>query len=380
MSKLKVVIIGGGGNTAEVTGSILTLNGHNVSFFRFPKQVKVKGTPVRPTRSLERLQKFQVNPREGLEDYSYQGKAYFTDINGISKADVIIIAMPSYMMELLPKLLPNVFSNKIVISLCERFLNTSVFLRAIKETGFLPPKFMISHRSDPFDANKVGKDGFNRLWRMKENNDYFITPNIYLKEAVDIMVSIYGTHAYKWKSVSSIWDIAFQNLNAISHAVTDFDAVFERKFILGQPHYTKDTYTPLTVENINRIIAERDILTQKILGKVFPSLRAHEKSSYGSKGMEDILGTAIFRLENKILVNRPAPEMYRASGFEDIGWSLVPMEEVATMFKVPMPYTSNLINKWSQKVGVNYRKVGRKVGDLIQTLPNCSVLINSYSL
>lgn len=366
---MKITIIGGGGNTAEATGAMLLMKGHQVNFYRFPHHIHIVGLPIRPHRSLSRLQKIEISPSEDYKDYKYMGKAIYIDKSDISKSDAIIIALPSYMMEILPSLLPFTFGGKIVISLCERFHNTEVFFRSLRTLGHPFPKIMISHRSDPFDSNKISHEGINRLWRIKENNDYYITPCNSFKEALNVMVALYGDQALKWKRVKSLWDISFQNINAISHAVTDLFALQENKYIIGTPHYTPLTYTPKIVDIINKVIGDRDLITRHILGCSYLSLGQHEARSYGADGLEDILGTHLFRFENRILKNRPAPVWYRMSGFEDIGWSIVPMEEVARHFGIKVKYVTSLINAWISLTNIDYRKYGRHLGSIIYSLP-----------
>lgn len=372
---MKITIIGGGGNTAEVTGAMLMMRGHTVNFYRFPFQIPVKGTPLRPTRSLKRLSQIDICPTLELSDYTFDSKAIFIQKSEIIKSDIIIIAMPAYMMERLPSLLPFVFSNKIVISLCERFHNTLVFFRGLEQQGMALPRIMISHRSDPYDANKTSKEGSNRLWRVKKSNDYYITPSELTDESLSIMEIVYGSQSLKWKCVNSLWDISFQNLNAISHAVTDLYALKHNKFKIGTPHYTVETYTPKTVEMIKNIIKERDMITNRLMGCVYPSLEEHESKSYGAQGLLDILGTNIYRYENSILKNRPAPEWYRASGFEDVGWSITPMEELAIKMNIDVPYTTSLINAWNNFAAVDYRKIGRRLDSIIYTLPNINLIL-----
>jgi len=80
-------------------------------------------------------------------------------------------------------------------------------------------------------------------------------------------------------------------------------------------------------------------------------------------------GTPEFRLHNQQMKYRFAPETYRASGYEDVGWSLVPLEKLGLVLGVNVENISKLIDDWNQFAKINYRMVGRNLEMVLPYLP-----------
>jgi hypothetical protein len=98
-----------------------------------------------------------------------------------------------------------------------------------------------------------------------------------------------------------------------------------------------------------------------VVGSDFASLADYDAQVFGSGGAPSLAlaGRADFRIEHESLRRAPAPEYWGAFGYEDTGWSMVTLESLARVFRIPTPALSRLIDDWCIYSGVDLRMHGR---------------------
>jgi len=283
------------------------------------------------------------------------------------------VALPAYLHDTLGELLWDVFRDKIVVLLCERFLNSGAFLNSLIKSKAGLPRVLLTHKSEPIDATKNGFEGECRIWRLKKSADVSVVLGHY-KPAVKFCHDLWCLPEKALRIGTPLLHVAFQNLNSIGHACVDLKALRLDSYILGQPHYTPKTYTEDVVQRILLVAEESNSISKAVANFMPKSLAEHDLTSYSGGRLDEIAGTARFRLESSIAKHRLAPPRFRASGYEDAGWSLVPLEQLGRFIDIKTPNLTRLIDEWCMLTGVQYRRLGR---NFIKTLEALIVSIDT---
>ena len=118
------------------------------------------------------------------------------------------------------------------------------------------------------------------------------------------------------------------------------------------------------MDRVNNITRERDTISLRLLGKCFRNLVEYDRAADRQKFGAGYYGTALYRQENVMLRSVPRPAIYYAHGYEDVGWSLVPLESVAKLLNIVSPQLSILIDEWCEFMSHDYRKTGRTIRSL----------------
>ena len=160
---------------------------------------------------------------------------------------------------------------------------------------------------------------------------------------------------------ASLLDLAFENAHCIEHAVADIQNLKRNSYVAGNRLYSRYLYDDRIVNRIAKIILERDQVAISILKRSFASLADYDHRVFrGESAMNaSLAGTARFRCHHQLLSQAPSPEDYNAFGYEDIGWSMVPMESMAKRVSIPTPNLTALIDEWSEFMDCDYRSHGR---------------------
>lgn len=358
---MKVVIIGGGGNVAEAMAAFLLERGISLSVWRFKEHVHVPGTPLRPSRDIERLNKTELRPRVGLSEYAHSSKTVWASEADLNQADIIIFSMPSYMAEYAARALGRYISNKILLNVSDRFLGTYAFLRVMQRNKFPMPSISIAFNGVPLMSQKKRRDGFNVLFHVKPRHSYTYWPPEKKAEAEESLNYLFGIYPEQLKQFAGWLPLAFENVHCIEHAVADLANLKKLHYSNPTLLYSEDAYDAEITGRISRISLERDVIAQKIVGRCFSSLTDYDHNVFPTlhDDLKSLAGLEKYRQHHEALRHAPAPDVVGAFGYEDIGWAMVPMESVAKSVGVDTPHLSALINNWNELQGVNYRKVGR---------------------
>ena len=364
---MKVAIIGGGGQLAEGVGSLLMQRGFDVGFYR-PAWIDVPGVPRRPIRTSSRLSRVFVQraAMAELDSFSFN-YTWFDDPAAFSSAEVIIFALPSFLAERLGGRLASALSGRILLNLSDRFLGTYALAVAASDVAhFLPPRLGIAFNSPPLLAYQPLRDMETRVYFTKPFVMMSCFPQAGISEATAIVAHLFGFRAGEIRVAPSMLHLAFENINSILHSVQDLQNLRSREY--GRPGYLYDptAYTDRMVKRINAIAKERDVIARTLDNVSFRSLEEFDGSTFRNSVAQSgtICGTAIYRHEHPLLRSIPRPSVYTAHGYEDVGWSMVPMESLASSLRIRTPSLTELINEWNSYMNVDYRRVGRSVSSL----------------
>lgn len=364
---MKVCIIGGGGQVAEGIGAMLIQNNIDVFFYR-AKRIFVKGTPIRPKRTQNRFDNIEIigTKKTIIEEATF--KYEWADESMLIKCEVFIFTMPSYTAEVIARSLSKYLSGKILINISDRFLGTFAMNQEILKAGYKTLGFGIALNSPPIVAYQPIRNGFTKVYYDKSSVNFSCLSNNYSSEAIQILKDVLKLPEKSIKMSSSMLGLAFENTQSIVHSVQDLENLLLGNYGVNGigSRYDKCSYTDMMVKNINEIIVERDEVSHYYLGLKFKSLADYDIASNKKfkTGLSIEYGTALYRQEHNILNTVPRPSIYYAHGYEDIGWSMVPLESFAKKAGIKTPNLSKLIDRWSFFMSNDYRANGRTIESL----------------
>jgi hypothetical protein len=356
---LKVGIIGGGGQLAE--GIAAWLGSRNLSVVHYrPPYIPTLGVPRRPKRPQARLGLYQVNVEKMSQIEAREEKHRWVEIDELKKVDVLIYCLPSYLAEPTGVLLSSVLNGKYFINLSDRFMGTEALL---KSAQMVSPKSSvkgaIAFNSPPALSYQRKRNGPTSIIYTKP---FVVAAPLYnlKREAGEALLdSVFGITSIKW--VDNSLELAFENVNSILHAVQDLECMIQGRFSQPGFLYSPQTYTLPMVDRINAVVKERDLIAYKLTGKKYRNLLEFDSSTFYTPPPSPPPATPEYRHHHPLLSTVPRPEVFTAHGYEDIGWSLVPIEACGKLFNIPTPAISSLINDWNSFSKVNYRFGGRSI-------------------
>ena len=346
---MHICILGGGGNVAEATGSALYTNGHKVSLFRFPTQIPIPGTPIRPERSRTRLS--EINIKKVFQDAhdlpNY--KPTWIGLNQFKDVDAFIFAFPTYMAEPVAALIGKHMAGRPLITLSDRFLGSYAFLTNVRHLygENAMPSIAIAFNGVPIMAQKETRDAPVSVFYIKPRHSFACYPYEQQNEAKLILNNLFGLKPENLVSYESMLHLAFENTHCIEHAVVDLHNLQRNRYIAGKKLYSHELYEPAVLQRIDNVALDRDRISQVVLGKRFASLKEYDLRVFGSLGSpgSDLAGTSEFRTLHSALSRAPNPESWGAFGYEDTGWSMVTLESFGKAFNISTPSLSKLIDE-----------------------------------
>lgn len=364
---MKVCIIGGGGQVADALGALLRQNNIDTIFYR-PERIIIPGIPIRPKRP----QKYFYDLQIGSTDLTVIEKADFHynwfDESKLKSCDVFIFAMPSYLAEPIAKRLAPYISNKVFINISDRFLGTYAMNVEILKAKYPQFSMAIAFNSPPLISYQPIRNEHTSVYYDKSSVYIGCFPKNKIDEAKQLVSYLFNLPKLNIKVASSLLELAFENTQSIIHAVQDLYNLKNGKYAKNGfgSRYDVDVYTDEMVARVNRIIQERDKVSLFYLNKRFRNIEDYDSASNKnfkkSEGIE--YGTALYRRSHTVLNSVPRPSIYYAHGYEDIGWSMVPLESIAIYAGIPTPNLTALINEWCAYMHNDYRKSGRTIESL----------------
>jgi|GEM_PF-4772309 len=381
---MRVCILGGGGNVAEATGSVLYANGHNVFLFRFPTQIPVPGTPIRPERSRIRLS--EINIKRVFQDAHDlpMYKPTWIGLNQFKEVDAFVFAFPTYMAEPVAALIGKHMAGRPLIALSDRFLGSYAFLTNVRylHGDNAMPSIAIAFNGVPVMAQKETRDAPVSVFYIKPRHSFACYPHKQQNEARIILNNLFGLKSENLIGYESMLHLAFENTHCIEHAVVDLYNLQRNRYIAGKKLYSQELYKPEVLKRIDDVASDRDKISQMVLGKRFASLKEYDLRVFGDFGSPgfDLAGTSEFRTLHSALSKAPSPESWGAFGYEDTGWSMVTLESFGKAFNLSTPSLSKLIDDWNRYSGCDYREAGRTASSLmLSNLQDKTKEVRTYS-
>ncbi len=366
---MRIAVLGAGGQVADAIGILLAQRGYDVSHYRFRNTIHLPGVPVRPRRSQKRYSGTAVLGLTGSELEETRSKYHWVGKDDIAKADVVIYALPSYLAEYTGHSLSNVLDGKVLINLSNRFLGTySLAVAARRANPSFRPGLFVAFNSPPLLPYQANRETFGRMLYQKPSVMCSCFPNWKEREAKRQVADLF---AFDWQSIRffpSELDLSFENVNSIVHAVQDLHNLSIRSY--GDQGYGSlygtDSYHQTMESQITSIVNERNAVARVYSSRKFRSLREFDLSTFRRNDVDDHLydSSVSFRQQHDVLSLVPKPTWYNAHGYEDVGWSLVPMESFGRLANVRTPQLSSLIDQWTRLMRVDYRRHGRDVESL----------------
>ncbi|WP_371171200.1 hypothetical protein [Aliiroseovarius sp. 2305UL8-7] len=361
---MKIVIIGGGGNAAEATGGFLLAKGYEVSFFRFSTRILVPGTPVRTTRLRSRLDRIEVKGTGDFSAYTFNGKVNWANEDDLRRADVFIYAMPSYLVEKVGEHLGKFIDGKVLINLSDRSLGTYNLVKSMKRYSYeAGPRLAIAFNGVPIMSQKHHREGDNSLFFVKPKLSFSVNKSELKHEAIQLLCDIFSLRASALKYYDSFLRLCMENVHSIEHAVADIVNLRYGNYDQPGRLYSSVNYTQAICRRISNIASERDRISLCLFGQSFVSLGAYDEVVFPSKFEEvaALSGSNKYRNEHEILKWAPSPDRISAFGYEDVGWAMVPLEQIGLLLGVESPALAALIDDWTTFCGTDFRAHGRKV-------------------
>ena len=380
---MRVCILGGGGNVAEAVTSLVASQGHQVSQFRFQNHLPIKGTPRRPPRSKLRLNESRMRLLfdEGLDLPRY--RVSWVDVDDFHNLDAFIFAFPSYMAEPVAKVLGPHLAGRVFINLSDRFLGTYAYLRTVINSHGRKalPSIAIAFNGVPIMAQKPNRDSPLSVFFIKSRHSFAWYPNCEEMQSRELLALIFSMSEQMLNPYPSMLHLAFENAHCIEHAVVDLHNLRRGKYDAQGKLYSTHLYPEEAIRRIDAVVTDRDRIAMAILGRHFLSLSDYDLRVFSSAGAPDFgfAGTPEFRIRHRFLSQAPNPEPWGAFGFEDIGWSMVTLESLGSLFGIRHPALSDLIDDWNTFTGCDYRVLGRTVSSLnLHAVLNTSCDVTSY--
>lgn len=352
---------------AEALGAVLTLRGYTPCFYR-PKPIPICGVPRRPRRPGSRLSGAQLASSPGVSVDAFTFRYNWAGSRELARADVFIFALPSFAAEQIGAELAAFLSGKIVVNVSDRFLGTyALAVSATSNYPEIPPlRLGIAFNSPPLLAYQPLRDQETRIYYEKPFVMMACFPRDKMAEAQLVVGDLFGIPPINIRSVPSMLDLAFENINSILHAVQDLANLKNGAYRHGGSLYAPAVYTDAMVRRISCTVAERDLVAQRFVETRFRSLVQFDGTTFYDAVAASVApaGTAAYRHAHPLLTTIPRPTAFTAHGYEDIGWSMVPLESFAAELGIKTPVLSALIAEWNLFMSADYRSVGRTTKSL----------------
>jgi len=371
---LNVCILGGGGNVAEAVIGKLLANGHSVSQFRFATQKVIPGVPQRPPRSMDRIKEIKFIQVNGEENESLVSKEIETitsvDYEFFHKFDVFIYAYPSYMTESVANELGKHLIGKPLVNLSDRFLGSYSLVKHMQRLYGQTPIVCAAFNGVPIMALKDKRENPTTVYYVKPKHSVSWYPQTRdgRTQAISLLLDLFGFSADCLIPYPNMLHLALENTHCIEHAVVDlYNLKKENYSDTSNKLYSETLYKNECISRIESIVNERNKISQKLVGRIFYSLKDYDVKVFGINSQSTNLadaGTEKYRIQHKYLSQAPNLSKTTAFGYEDIGWSMVTLESLAKAFSIESPELSALIDEWNQYMNEDYRKVGRTIEKL----------------
>jgi hypothetical protein len=358
---MRVCVIGGGGQLAEAVSAWIETQGHEVVHYR-PSPLKVPGVPVRPARPTARLEKFITSPEPHAATDGRTGRYRWITRREAARADTFLYCLPSYLAELVGAQLATATNGKHLVNLSDRFMGTVAFSRAA--VNVLPQwrcSPAVAFNSPPTLAYQRRRNTMTSVIYTKPFVVAAPTEPDALRDALELIEALFGIAEIRWYPTTL--HLAFENINSIVHAVQDLECLKRGLFESPGSLYDAETYTAGIVKRINQVTHDRDAVARRYSQHRFRSLRDFDGSIFRTSSQYSP-GTPRYRHHHPLLSTVPRPSVYTAHGYEDVGWSMVPVESAGRMAGVATPSLSALIDDWNLYMGVDYRLIGRSARSL----------------
>lgn len=359
---MKILIIGLGGQISDMVSWYFNSLGHKVYQYR-PKKVFIPGVPVRPKKKLGN--RFQISDplkiaEKGTIDYRVPEN--LENIN----YDVVVIATPSFLIPSLGKEIGKVLDGKLVINISDRFMGGLELCYEMSRYGYAP-KRVICLNTTPLQAYSENYFESKKLYLFKQVISY---SQLILDKMLcrDDILNILFPDVPQFIEHKNYFDLAFENVHSILHAVQDIVNLKSGNYQMIKSQnrlYSDATYSNQMICKVNQIVGIRDRISAHYTSKLFRGLGDYDNAAFSTVSVHR-KGTARYRNDHIVLNKLPTPLIFNCCGYEDIGWSMVPMEALGMMAGVNTGILSALINEWNDFMKVNYRFTGRRVGELLK--------------
>jgi hypothetical protein len=259
-------------------------------------------------------------------------------------------------------------SSRVVINVSDRFLGTyAMTLAAARQCPALPPtRLGIAFNSPPMLAYQPVRGASTNIYYEKPFVVMGCFPREHVNEARDVVCSLFGFEREDVRAVPTIVDLALENVNSILHVVQDLENLKRGRYHCQGSLYTPDVYTSETVRRIHGVVQDRDRVAAFLTSRCFRSLHAFDGTTFRSETalQGGAPGTAEYRHGHPLLLSIPRPTAYTAHGYEDVGWSAVPLESFGAAVGAATPALTAVVDDWCAHFGTNYRAVGRTCSTL----------------
>ncbi|WP_146778761.1 hypothetical protein [Actinomadura craniellae] len=357
----EVCVIGGGGQVAEGVSALLAGRGHRITHYR-PGFLPIPGVPRRPPRPLSRLERFAVHgePQAAMDDGA--ARYQWVSRSEVRGCEVFVFCLPSYLAEFIGFQLAPALRHKHIVNVSDRFMGTVALCRAaeLAHPGWRPAS-AVAFNSPPLLAYQRRRDAVTSLLYSKPFVLAAPVHQAMRKDAGSVIKEIFGLDRIRW--MDTTLDLAFENINSIVHAVQDLECLRGGHFGVEGSLYDPALYTEKIVARINEVTRDRDQVASAYTRHVYRDLRTFDATTFQVPGLASP-GTAGYRHGHGLLSTVPRPETFTAHGYEDVGWSMVPLESAGRLAGVPTPALSTLIDDWNTLMNVDYRLVGRTASAL----------------
>ena len=288
-----------------------------------------------------------------------------------NKFDVFIYAYPSYMTECAATELGRHLIGKPLVNLSDRFLGSYSLVKQMQKLygPTAVPSVCAAFNGVPIMALKETRENPTTIYYVKPRHSICWYPQTRdgRTKAIIILLDLFKFSEDCLIPYPNMLHLAFENTHCIEHAVVDLYNLKNKNYSnTSSKLYSETLYKNECISRIERIVIERNKVSQKLVGKAFYSLRDYDVKVFGNAQSTNLndAGTEKYRIEHKCLSKAPNLSTTTAFGYEDIGWSMVTLESLAITYGIDTPELSALINEWNEYMNCDYRQIGRTIQKL----------------
>jgi hypothetical protein len=283
------------------------------------------------------------------------------------RADIYVFCLPSFLAEFVGYRLGHALRDKFVVNVSNRFMGTEALCQAAERTSAgWSMAGAVAFNSPPLLAYQRVRNAATSLLYSKPFVLAAPCRGTPISTAASVIADLFGIREIRW--MPSELELAFENINSIVHAVQDLACLRAGLFNFPGPLYDRATYTDEMVRSINAVTADRDLVAASFTIQRYRSLAEFDATTFATPNITFPPGSATYRQVHPLLSKVPRPTTFTAHGYEDVGWSMVPMEALGRKHGLSTPYLSRLIDEWNRMTGFDYRSFGR--GPMVSWVPH----------
>jgi opine dehydrogenase len=340
------VTVLGGGNTAFALAANLTLRGYETTLFELPAFAE----------SLAPLQRSGVVRLSGAAE---QGMARLaavtTDAREAAKADVLLLAVPSYAHRafadaLLPHLRPGH-----VLALLPGNLGSLAFARWAREVGRADGVAFVETDTAPYVCRKVGPDHAH-IWGVVTGLGMGVFPAALTDHALRVLAGLFpGLWAYPQALACGL-----SATNPVVHPAGVLLNAGRIEYARGEFYFYEEGVTPAVVRAIKAVDAERLALGVALGLALDPVEENYWKAGFGPHG--DLWATIN---GSRMLTQLRAPGSLETRWLtEDIPYGIATWALLAAEHGVAVPVLRALTDLGSAVTGLDCWRLARTPADL----------------